>query len=1078
MKKITLACDCKLKLNLFIVFLFFNVVVKVQAQCSNLLTNGGFEDITTGLINGDNLFADISPWISSGGVPSIVRVDGAGGYDYPAPSPEEDTDATTGAGVFQHYFDIFGSTTIYQTFTLSTPSTITYSGYFSTRDNLNGQGSISIYNGIGTAGIVEDTSTVLTIISNGDSTNTPWFFVQRTVSLAAGTYSYAVFMNQNINFDGATVNAVPSAPVVSTPVTYCVGATSSALTATGSNLLWYTVSSGGTGSAIAPTPSTATAGNTSYYVSQSVNGCESSRSEIVVTVNAVPSAPVVSTPVTYCVGAPASALTATGSNLLWYTVSSGGTGSAIAPTPSTVTPGNTSYYVSQSVNGCESSRSEIVVTVNAVPSAPVVSTPVTYCVGATASALTATGSNLLWYTVSSGGTGSAIAPTPSTVTPGNTSYYVSQSVNGCESSRSEIVVTVNAVPSAPVVSTPVTYCIGATASALTATGSNLLWYTVSSGGTGSAIAPTPSTVTPGNTSYYVSQSVSGCESSRSEIVVTVNAVPSTPLVSTPVTYCVGATASALTATGSNLLWYTVSSGGTGSTIAPTPSTATAGNISYYVSQSVSGCESSRSEIVVTVNAVPSAPVVSTPVTYCVGAPASALTATGSNLLWYTVSSGGIGSAIAPTPSTVTAGNTSYYVSQSVSGCESSRSEIVVTVNAVPSAPVVSTPVTYCIGATASALTATGSNLLWYTVSSGGTGSTIAPTPSTATAGNTSYYVSQSVSGCESSRSEIVVTVNLLPTINITNPPTCLANSTSYSLEVTVSSGNVTSTSGIVSNISGNVWNIRGVTSETDIDVTVTEVTGCQETVSINAPLCVTDIANLDLTKTGEYIDENGNGITDAGDQIEYTFTVENTGAVDVTNIVLVDDLSGIEVFGGPIDLAVGEIDTDSFTATYILTEDDIISGMVTNQALVMGVDLNGRDVIDISDDPFDDTDVDMDNDGDFEDETVLILASNTGITIYTGMSPNGDGVNDEFRIIGLNNFPENTLQIFNRWGVKIFERDRYEQSGVKLFDGISEGRVTVQEEEKLPVGTYYYMLEYKNASGTTMAKAGYFYITR
>jgi gliding motility-associated-like protein len=203
-------------------------------------------------------------------------------------------------------------------------------------------------------------------------------------------------------------------------------------------------------------------------------------------------------------------------------------------------------------------------------------------------------------------------------------------------------------------------------------------------------------------------------------------------------------------------------------------------------------------------------------------------------------------------------------------------------------------------------------------------------------------VSQTTGGCESLRSEIVVTVNVLPTINITNPPACLTGSTTYSLEVTVSSGNVTSTSGIVSNISGNIWSIAEITSETDIDVTVTGINGCQEMISVDAPLCITDV----------------------------------------------------------------------------------------------------------------------------------------GITINTGISPNGDGVNDEFRIIGLNNFPQNTLQIFNRWGVKVFERDRYEQPGVKLFDGTSYGRVTVQEDEKLPVGTYYYVLNYQDASGTIMSKAGYFYITR
>lgn len=74
-------------------------------------------------------------------------------------------------------------------------------------------------------------------------------------------------------------------PTVTSPVTYCEGATAAALTASGNNLLWYTVPAGGTGSANAPVPVTATAGSTTYYVSQVSGQCESDRVPIVVTVH-------------------------------------------------------------------------------------------------------------------------------------------------------------------------------------------------------------------------------------------------------------------------------------------------------------------------------------------------------------------------------------------------------------------------------------------------------------------------------------------------------------------------------------------------------------------------------------------------------------------------------------------------------------------------------------------------------------------------------------------------------------------------------------------------------------------------
>jgi gliding motility-associated-like protein len=109
---------------------------------------------------------------------------------------------------------------------------------------------------------------------------------------------------------------------------------------------------------------------------------------------------------------------------------------------------------------------------------------------------------------------------------------------------------------------------------------------------------------------------------------------------------------------------------------------------------------------------------------------------------------------------------------------------------------------------------------------------------------------------------------------------------------------------------------------------------------------------------------------------------------------------------------------------------------------------------------------------------VIITDVDNEIVVYTGISPNGDGINDQFRIVGLDNFPNNTLQIFNRWGVKIFEEDGYEQSGAKFFEGISEGRATMGKNKELPVGTYFYVLEYENASGINTSKAGYLYINR
>ncbi|MEW7280779.1 Calx-beta domain-containing protein, partial [Aquimarina sp. 2201CG1-2-11] len=236
--------------------------------------------------------------------------------------------------------------------------------------------------------------------------------------------------------------------------------------------------------------------------------------------------------------------------------------------------------------------------------------------------------------------------------------------------------------------------------------------------------------------------------------------------------------------------------------------------------------------------------------------------------------------------------------------------------------------------------------------------------------------------------------------------------------------------------------------------------------------------NLELTKTGVYIDVNKDGLPNVGDEIHYTFTVENTGNVNVTDIIIEDPLPGIQITGDPIDLEIGEINATNFTATYVLTREDVLLGSVSNQATAIGLDPIGDDVVDISDDPLNTDDVDLDDDGDAEDVTITVIDMDDEIAVYTGISPNGDNVNDEFLIVGLDKFPKNTLSIFNRWGVKIFEQAGYMQDEAKLFRGISDGRSTIKESDKLPVGTYYYVLEYENEIGLQKSKAGYIYINR
>ncbi|MCY7292558.1 MAG: T9SS type A sorting domain-containing protein, partial [Ferruginibacter sp.] len=281
----------------------------------------------------------------------------------------------------------------------------------------------------------------------------------------------------------------------------------------------------------------------------------------------------------------------------------------------------------------------------------------------------------------SGGTNGTYTISGTATTTGTINYTITTS-GGVTTATGSI--TINALPATPAATTLVAYCQGSTAIPLTATGSTVLWYIAATGGVGSTIAPTPLTTTIGSITYYVSQTINGCEGPRLAIIVTVNVIPSAPLATTPLTYCQGATAVALTATGTNLKWYTAASGGTGISVAPIPSTANAGAIIYYVSQTMGICEGPRTAITVNVTALPTAPTVVSPVVYCQGATATVLVATGTGLLWYTTATGGaVGVSTAPIPSTLVAGTMTYYVAQTNSCGEGARAAIVVTTTSTP-----------------------------------------------------------------------------------------------------------------------------------------------------------------------------------------------------------------------------------------------------------------------------------------------------------------------------------------------------------------------------------------------------------
>ena len=101
------------------------------------------------------------------------------------------------------------------------------------------------------------------------------------------------------------------------------------------------------------------------------------------------------------------------------------------------------------------------------------------------------------------------------------------------------------------------------------------------------------------------------------------------------------------------------------------------------------------------------------------------------------------------------------------------------------------------------------------------------------------------------------------------------------------------------------------------------------------------------------------------------------------------------------------------------------------------------------------------------------------VEVFNAVSPDGDGLNDTFIIEGLECYPNNTVEIYNRWGVKVYETSSYDNFA-NAFKGFSDGRTTLSRSEKLPTGTYWYILKYEydlyGLEKENKQKIGYLYI--
>jgi gliding motility-associated-like protein len=796
----------------------------------------------------------------------------------------------------------------------------------------------------------------------------------------------------------------------------------------------------------------------------------------------IPSAPTGTAAQSFCsINNPTVAnLVATGSTIKWYSTSSGG--SALATTAALTTA--TTYYASQTLGGCESaSRLAVTVTINN-PAAPTGTAGQSFCAinSPTVANLATTGTAIQWYSASSGG--SALATTTALTTA--TTYYASQTVGGCESaSRFAVTVTINN-PAAPTGSALQNFnsTNNPSIADLVVTGSLIQWYSSSSGG--STLASTvPLTAA---TTYYASQTVAGCESTgRLGVVVTINYPPSDISVTSstidenqPAGTSIGIFSSTDPDVGDTFSYTLVA--GPGSTdnasfaittdILQSASSfdfETKNTYSIRVRTTDAGGLFFEKVFTITVNNVNEAPTDITLSSSTVDENLAAGTSVGNfsstdvdagDTFSYSLVAGAgsgdnadfiIAAGILKTNATFdfeTKNTYSIRVRTTDAGGLFFEKVFIITVNNVNEAPVAVddnaiTNEDTAIGINVLSNDTDVDNLIDPTTVTILTPSTNGTTSINASTGVVTYTPNLNYNGNDSftyTVKDIAGATSNIATVTIIITPVNDAPVANNDAATTPENTGV---------------DINVLSNDTDGDSALDPATVAVVSGALHGTLTVNS-----ATGTIKYTPSTGYYGSDS-----FTYTVRDTGGL-ISNVATVDisvnrtDVPPVAVDDGPIlventrpiviDVLANDYDPDgSVTDLNILSVSSATAGSVTIE--------NGKIVYQAyknvsGDDSF--TYIIQDAMGLTDTATVTIHYEFLELQVSQGFSPNGDGNNDTWYIKSIENYASNSIKVFDRWGMVVYEAQPYDNA--KGWNG--RANTGQQSGKMLEEDTYYYVL--------------------
>jgi len=495
---------------------------------------------------------------------------------------------------------------------------------------------------------------------------------------------------------------------------------------------------------------------------------------------------------------------------------------------------------------------------------------------------------------------------------------------------------------------------------------------------------------------------------------------------TPIVYTLGSGATGVTATGLPA-GISVNTLGTTVTVSGTPGTSTGSPFTYTLTTTGGTCSAATQSGTITVNALPTL-VLNTgnnnqttcvntaisSISYTFGGSASSATVSG---LPAGVTSGSSGSTItiSGSPTTSTGSPFTYTVVTSGGSCGTVSLTGTITVSPLPTLTPASgsasqsvclnaamTPVTYTLGGGATAATASGLPAGVTAVTNGNT-VTVSGSPSTAVGSPFNFTITTTGGGCGTATQSGTITVNTLPTVTLSsgnaNQSLCVNRAITpivYTTGGAATGATVTGLpAGLTSSVSGNTVTISGTP-------TASSVSPFTYTVTTTGGNCGT--ANATGTVTVSAIP-----VVSAGPdrQVELGKTVVLNGTSSGTN----NTINWTPPLGLSSTNTLTPVATITQTTTYTLTVTSAAGCSASDQVVV----------------------------------TLL-----RPIDVPNVFSPNGDGVHDRWIIRNIDLYANTVVEIFNRYGKKVFEQRGY--TSANAWDGTLNGR-------PLPTGSYYYVIQ-------------------